>query len=117
MHKIDRAQLADLDWVPFVFGVLMLLVLRVAMLGYVRSLIDLTVISAYACGFAMFRFIYRLYVFGHELAPDVPVKIKAFTPVILGSKQIANFTTHSYPHMGAYHVASYLAGLAALLLS
>ncbi|HNN83423.1 MAG TPA: hypothetical protein PKL62_04620 [Accumulibacter sp.] len=115
MHKIDRQSLSDLDFMPFLFGVLALLVLRVAAIGNVRALIDLTVLAGYGCTFAFGRFIYRLYVFGHELDPTAPVKVKPFTPVIIGSKQIANFTTHSYPQLGAILVGVFLLGLVLIL--
>jgi hypothetical protein len=92
-----------------------LLVLRVAAIGNVRALIDLMVLAGYGCTFAFGRFIYRLYVFGHELDPTAPVKVKPFTPVIIGSKQIANFTTHSYPQLGAILVGVFLLGLVLIL--
>ena len=116
MHKLDRLALSDLDWIPFVFGGLLLLLLRVAAVGNVRSLIDLAIISLYACSFAMGRFVYRLYLFGHDLAPDAPVKVAPFTPAIIGTKQIANFTTHSYPRLGSVGVGIFLLGVFAVLL-
>lgn len=115
MHKIDRQSLSDLDFMPFLFGVLGLLVLRVAAIGNVRSLVDLVALALYGCTFAFGRFIYRLYIFGHELDPTAPVKVKPFTPVIIGSKQIANFTTHSYPQLGAMLVGVFLFGIVAML--
>lgn len=114
MHKIDRQSLSDLDFMPFLFGVLGLLVLRVAALGNIRALIDLTVLAGYGCTFAFGRFVYRLYLFGHDLDPTAPVKVKPFTPVIIGTKQIANFTTHSYPQLGAVLIGLFLFGLLAL---
>jgi hypothetical protein len=88
----------------------------VAALGNVRALIDLTVLSIYAATFALGRFVYRLYVFGHELDPTAPVKVKGFTPVIIGTKQIANFTTHSYPRVGALLIGLFVLGLAGLVI-
>ncbi len=116
MHRIDRQTLVDLDFMPFLLGGLGLLVLRVAALGNVRALIDLTVLSIYAATFALGRFVYRLYVFGHELDPTAPVKVKGFTPVIIGTKQIANFTTHSYPRVGALLIGLFVLGLAGLVI-
>ena len=116
MHKIDRQSLSDLDFMPFLFGVLGLLVLRVAALGNIRALIDLTVLAGYGCTFAFGRFVYRLYTFGHNLDPHAPVKVAPFTPVIIGTKQIANFTTHSYPQLGSICVGVFLFGVVVLLL-
>jgi copper chaperone NosL len=101
MHKIDRAELSDLDWLPFAFGILALLALRCAAIGNVRALVDLAVVTTYVSGFAMARFVHKLYVFGHDLDPTAPVKVAPFTPAILGTKQIANFTTESLPRAGS----------------
>lgn len=116
MHKIDRHELSDLDWLPFGIGVLALLTLRAAVVGNVRSLIDLTVLTYYVLLFAVGRFYYRLYLFGHDLSPDAPVKVSPFTPVIIGTKQIANFTTHGWPRAGAAFLCLFALGVAAITL-
>ena len=114
MKHLDRTQLSDLDWLPFGFGVLALMALRVAAIGTVRSLIDLTVFNLYVCTFAFVRFVYKLYIYGHELDPTAPVKVQPFTPAIFGTKQIANFTTHSYPGAGGLLILVYAAGITLL---
>lgn len=114
MKHLDRAEMSDLDWLPFGFGALALLALRVAAIGTTRSLIDLTVVNLYVCTFAFVRFIYRLYLYGHDLAPDAPVKVEPFTPAIFGTKQIANFTTHSFPSTGGVMIFVYAAGVTLL---
>jgi len=115
MRQLDPSDFADLDWLPFAFGILVLLTLRVAAIGQVRSLIDLSVIIAYVLAFAGARFVYTLYVYGHDLDPTAPVDIEPFTPVILGTKQIANFTTHSWPQAGTYLIAVFALGVFGLL--
>ncbi len=107
MRKLDRHELSDLDWLPFALGVLAILALRVAAIGNVRALLDLAVVTGYFSVFAFGRFVYRLYVFGHNLSPDAPVKIEGFTPAIIGTKQIANFTTTSMPAGGAFAIAGF----------
>jgi len=114
MKHLDRTELSDLDWLPFGFGVLALMALRVAAIGTVRSLIDLTVFNMYVCSFAFARFIYKLYTYGHDLDPTAPVKVQPFTPAIFGTKQIANFTTHSYPGAGGLLILAYAAGITLL---
>ena len=111
MHKIDRAELSDLDWIPFALGLLVLLTLRCAAIGNVRSLIDLVVIAGYVGVFAFGKFVYKLYVFGHNLDPDAPFRVDPFTPAIFGSKQIANFTTRSFPQLGSIYMCIFFAGL------
>jgi copper chaperone NosL len=111
MHQIVPADFAELGYMPFVLGALIVLSLRVAAIGNVRMLIDLAVGSGYALGFLFARFVYRLYVFGHELDPKAPFDVEPFTPVIVGTKQIANFTTHSFPQAGTYLVGVFAVGV------
>lgn len=114
MRPIDRAALTDLDWIPFALGLLAILTLRCAAIGNVRALVDLVVLTGYIALFAMARFVYKLYVFGHELNPDAPVKVEPFTPAIFGTKQIANFRTSSYPQTASYLIAVFVLGLVAI---
>lgn len=115
MHKIDRAELSDLDWIPFGLGLLMLLALRCAAIGNVRTLIDLAVLAGYIGAFAFGRFVYKLYVFGHNLDPAAPFKLDPFTPAIVGTKQIANFTTTSGPQLGSYYIGVFFTGVMGVL--
>jgi copper chaperone NosL len=116
MHRIDRASLTDLGWLPFAIGALAVLTLRVAVIGNVRSLVDVAVITFYVCAFAFARFVYTLYTFGHELDPSAPIKVPGFTPALIGSKQVANFTTHSFPQLGAIFIGLFAAALAAMVV-
>ncbi|MCC7380776.1 MAG: hypothetical protein IT384_03045 [Deltaproteobacteria bacterium] len=111
MRHIDRAELSDLDWLPFALGALALYALRVAIVGTVRSLIDLTIMTVYAGGFGLARFAYKLWVFGHNLDPQAPFKVEPFMPAMLGTKQIANFTTTSLPQVGTFLVGAYTVGV------
>jgi hypothetical protein len=116
MRHITRSELRDLDWLPFAIGGLALLALRVAAVGNVRSLVDIAVLTSYFCAFAMGRFVYTLYRYGHELSPDAPFKVPGFTPGLFGTKQVANFTTHSFPQGGAVGLLVFAGGLAVLAL-
>jgi len=114
MRKIDQSALVDLDWLPFAFGILILLALRLAALGTVKALVDLSVLTFYSGGFALARFVYRIYLFGHDLDPHAPVHIEPFMPVVFGTKQVANFTVSSYPQAGAAFLAIFVFGLLAV---
>ncbi|MBS1118285.1 MAG: hypothetical protein H6Q90_513 [Deltaproteobacteria bacterium] len=115
MHKIDRAELSDLDWIPFALGLLIVLTLRCAAIGNVRALVDLAVIGGYISLFAFGKFVYKLYVFGHNLDPDAPFKLEPFTPAIFGTKQIANFSTESYPQLGSIYLGIFFTGVLGVL--
>ena len=114
MHKIDRAELSELDWIPFALLALVLLTLRCAAIGNVRALIDLLVVSGFVATYSLGRFVYKLYVFGHNLDPEAPLEVEPFTPAIFGEKQIANFHTEAYPQLGSYYITIFLLGLAAI---
>ncbi len=114
MMKVNRESMSDLSWLPFAFGLLIVIALRAAAIGSVRSLIDLSVLVGYVAVFSMARFVYKLYTFGHFLDPHAPVHIEPFMPVVLGTKQVANFTTHSYPLTGTFLVLVFAGGIFAL---
>jgi hypothetical protein len=115
MRKLDPAEFADLDFIPFAIGALALLALRVAAIGDVRSLIDLAVLTSYFALFSLGRFAYMLYTYGHDLDPRAPIRMEAFMPPILGTKEMGNFTVSSFPAGGTALVAvfgSVVVGLA-----
>lgn len=114
MRPLDPTEISDLGWMPFALGILVLLTLRVATVGNTRSLIDLSVLVIYVLGFMAARFVYRLYVYGHELDPDAPFTVEPFMPVILGTKQVANFTTHSWPRIGTLFIGIYAIGISVI---
>ena len=45
---------------------------------------------------------YRLYEMGHNRSPSIMTRIPDFTPLVLGSKKIANFTAHMSLGLGAW---------------
>ncbi len=116
MRTLDREAMSDLDWLPFALGALIIFALRVAAIGNVSALVDLVVMTTYVSVFAFGRFVYTLYIFGHHLKPDAPVKVPGFMPAVLGSKQIANFTTHSFPSAGSYLLGVFAIGTVVVLL-
>lgn len=108
MRPITRESFVDLTWMPFALGLIALLTLRVAAIGNVRSLIDVAVLTAYVAGFAFYRFVTTLSAYGHELDPRAAIKIEPFSPVVFGTKQIANFETSSYPRFGSVWMALFV---------
>lgn len=114
MRPLDAESIPDLGFMPFVLGILILLTLRVAAIGTVRTLVDHTVLTLYTLGFFGARFVYQLYSYGHDLSPDAPVDVAPFTPVIIGTDKIANFTVHSMPRAGAYYLGIFGLGVVAV---
>ncbi|MBL9077271.1 MAG: hypothetical protein JNL08_07205 [Planctomycetes bacterium] len=116
MHTITREELRDLDWIPFGLVAMALLALRAALLGNVRTLIDLSMIAGYISAVAFGRFVWMLWEFGHQLDPKAPVKVAPFMPVVFGEKQIANFLTRSMPQFGSVLMGAFTAGVWAITL-
>ncbi len=102
MKKIDQADFTEMQIMPFMFGVFILLALRAAVFGEMKNVIDLFVLASYFGAFSIGAFYYRLYWYGHNLDPRAPMTIKPFTPLIFGTQKIANFTQSSYPELGTY---------------
>ena len=102
MKPIQQADFLEMIWMPFVFGLIILLILRAAVFGEMSNVVDLFALYTYFGLFSIGSFWYRLYQYGHNLDPHAPVRIKPFTPLLIGVKQIANFREYSYPQAGAY---------------
>jgi hypothetical protein len=83
-------------------GALGLLFLRAAVLGKLGHLVDVVVLFLYFGAFSLWSFAYKLYRYGHDLAPTAPVKVDPFMPPLFGYKQLANFEVYSYPGAGSY---------------
>jgi hypothetical protein len=111
MRDLAEADFTEFKWLPFVIGAIGLLILRAAVFGTVGHVLDVTVLFVYFSLFSLWSFAYKLWSYGHNLAPTAAVKVKPFMPPLLGGQQIANFEVYSYPKL-----ASYALGAAALAL-
>jgi hypothetical protein len=107
MRNLDPAEFADLDFLPFAIGGLVLLALRVAAIGDLRSLLDLAVLTGYFGLFSLGRFVYTLYNYGHHLDPRAPIQMEGFMPPLLGTREIANFAVSSFPGWGTLLISAY----------
>jgi hypothetical protein len=100
MKPLQQADFVEMTWLPFVFGIFIILALRAAVIGRMATLIDLLVMFLYFGAFSMGNFYYRLYSYGHNLDPRAPMTIEPFTPILVGSQKIANFVQTSLPQSG-----------------
>jgi hypothetical protein len=102
MKPIEQADFTEMELMPFVFGIIILLILRSIVFGEMANAVDLFALYCYFGVFSIGAFWYRLYTYGHNLDAHAAVHIKPFTPMLIGVKQIANFREASYPQMGAW---------------
>jgi hypothetical protein len=111
MRDLIVDDFTEFKWLPFVVGAIGLLYVRAAVVGTVGGLVDVLVLNIYFSAFALWSFGYKMYIYGHTLAPTAAVTVPAFMPPMFGYKQLANFEVYSYPQ-----AASYAMGLSTLLL-
>lgn len=102
MKSIQQADFLEMRWMPFVFGLIILMILRSVVFGEMSNVVDLFAVYVYFGVFSIGSFWYRLYEYGHNLDPHAPMRIKPFTPLLVGVKQIANFREYSFPQAGSY---------------
>jgi hypothetical protein len=102
MRDLVQEDFTEFKWLPFVVGAIGLLYLRAAVLGTLGHLLDVLVLNIYFSAFALWSFGYKLYQYGHNLAPTAAVRVDPFMPPLFGSKQLANFEVYSYPQLGSY---------------
>ncbi len=112
MRDIEVADFTEFKWIPFVVGIMGLLFLRAAVLGKMSHVLDVFVLYIYFGLFSLWSFGYKMYSYGHNLAPTASVRIDPFMPPLFGYKKLANFEVWSYPQAGSYALAA-----AALLLA
>ncbi len=116
MREISAADFVEMKFIPFALGVFFLIALRTAVFARVGSLVDVTVLFGYFAVFSFAVFWYRMYTYGHQLSPDAPIKVVAFTPPIFGHQHIANFEVYSYPAAGTFLLLGFGLSLVGLLL-
>lgn len=112
MQAIEEADFVEMTWMPFAVGVFALMTLRAVAIGQVGSVVDLVVMFGYFGLFSLASFAYRLYTYGNRLDPTAPMTIEPFTPVVIGSQQIANFVQTSLPLWGTACMGLYFATMA-----
>jgi hypothetical protein len=106
MRDLTSADFTEFKWIPFVVGMLALLFLRAPVHGKMSDLIDVTVLYFYFGLFSLWSFGFKLYSYGHGLAPTASVKVPPFMPPLFGYKKLANFAVYSYPAAGSYALAA-----------
>ncbi len=116
MRPLEQQNFLEMKWIPFALGVFVLLALRAAVFGKVGKAVDLLVLFSYFGLFSLGSFYYRLYDYGHTLAPDAAIDVPPFTPPILGHNRLANFDVYSLPGPGSFLFLGFGVVLVAVLL-
>lgn len=118
MRPLLESDFSEFSWLPFAIGGLALLALRAAVVGKMGSLVDVFVLFVYFGLFSFWSFYHKLYTYGHNLDPTAAIKVAPFTPPLIGSQVVGNFTVNSYPGGGSYCLEAFAVLLAlAIMLS
>ena len=83
---------------PFAVATLLLLCLLSPLHRLLRQMAFLAVVLAPVAMLADLQF--RLYQFGHSLNPEAPIRLSPFTPLVIGSTKMGNFTSWGMPSWG-----------------
>jgi copper chaperone NosL len=116
MKAIVPDAIPELRLMPRIVAGLLAVGLAAAALGRRFLLFGWTALFAVVAAVGLADFWYWGYDYGHDLDPTAAIKIPGFSyqPPILGSKQLLNFTAHSWPGVGGCAIAIAL-GIAVVL--
>jgi hypothetical protein len=107
MAELKPADFNELKWLPLVIGLIIVLTLRVAAIGDLRSLVDVIVLAGYFGAFSLWSFWYKLSYYGANLDPKASVQVEPFMPPVFGYKLVGQFDVWSYPSWGSYLFFAY----------
>ena len=104
MKPIERSDFPEFEYMPWIFGLLILLILASAITGKRSLVIAWLIYMLLIAIVGMIRFYYWGYEFGHDLNPQAPIKVPgmSYQPPLIGSKQLLNITAHSWPASASY---------------
>ena len=107
MRPLLESDFSEFKWLPLAVGAFALLALRAMVIGKMSKLVDVVTLFVYFGLFSFWSFYQRLYDYGHNLDPTAAVKVKPFTPPLIGTHQIANFTVSNLPELGSYLMVAF----------
>jgi hypothetical protein len=102
MKKLPK-ELEEFKIFPWVISVMAAVGLLFAFIGNRKLFLAWFITMAILGSVGMYDFYLWLYDYGHNLDPTAAIKIpgQAYMPPVLGTKDILNFTAHSYPMLGS----------------
>ncbi|WP_457652956.1 hypothetical protein [Rhodocaloribacter sp.] len=104
MKRIEPDSITELKVMPWIIGLLMAFGLLAALTGkrwmlytWVASFIIIAIVG-------LVDFYLWEYDYGHNLNPRAAIKVPgmSYQPPLIGSKQLLNFTAHSWPALGGW---------------
>ena len=106
MKMVDPASIPELRYFPKIIVGMVVLGLIMGIFNNKYVWLIWVVILLLLCLLGIYDFYTWLYDYGHNLAPDAPIKIpgQAYQPPLIGSKMLLNFKATSLPHTGSIFI-------------
>jgi hypothetical protein len=104
MGRIEPESFAELRYMPWILGGLVLLGLATAVTGSRKLLVTWTAVFLVSAIAGLADFYRWEYNYGHNLDPGAAIKVPGMTyqPPLIGSTKLLNFTAHSWPGPGGW---------------
>jgi copper chaperone NosL len=119
MKYIEPDSIPELTYFPYIIIAMAVLGVALGLFAGHRFWIAWLVLLALLGALGIYDFYLWEYDYGHNLAPDAPIKIPgmAYQPPLIGSKMLLNFNAISYPHTGfAFVLICFILGVAAVVI-
>lgn len=99
MKPIRPEDFREFRYLPWLFGAAFVSMAAAALTGWrwIAGLLAVLSPGLLVFVFDLWRWLYR---YGHQLDPAAPIRVEPFTPPLMGSYRLANFTTFSYFNWG-----------------
>lgn len=107
MRPLLESEFSEFVWLPFAIGALGILALRALVMGKMSKLVDVFVLFSWFGLYSFWSFYHRLYLYGHNLDPQAAIKVDPFTPPLLGTEIVGNFTVNSYPDIASFSLIGF----------
>lgn len=116
MKPIEPDSIPELQLMPFIFGLLIVSGVAIAIWGNKKWLMGWLILFVLLALAGLADFYYWGYDYGNDLDPGAPIQVPgaSYQPPILGTKKLMNITATSLPGIGFYIsvISMGLAGLA-----
>jgi len=104
MKIIEPDSIVELKLMPYIILFMILTGLGIVFLNNRKLILVWIVLFLIVAVIGMYDFYMWGYDYGHNLDPHAIIKIPGmyYQPPLIGSKQLLNFTAHSYPYIGGF---------------
>ena len=118
MKYIEPDSIPELTYFPYIIIGMAAIGVALGLFANYRIWIGWMVLLAVLGALGIYDFYLWEYDYGHNLAPDAPIKIPgmSYQPPLIGSKMLLNFNAISYPHTGSiFLLVCFILGVTAVV--